>query len=301
MMNRLSLLLILFLSALSLAQAESADSLSSNNTQKTPVSYYSHNNRFLFAEYLYAHGEYEDALSEYLKIIPDDTGHESTISIWNRIVDCAIKSQSDTTATAYIDSLLTVSDTAINRCRLLENKSLIFFKAHRYGPALEALAKVDCPEETFRKHLLTTACLCLNNQWQQAGHCVAAYTPVLASDSIAKNITMSWITMKNSLSYKSPLTAACMSAVIPGAGKWYTGEYRDGIMALIFCGACAYQAYDGFSRHKTSSIKGWIFSSLGTLFYTGTIYGSAYAVKMFNKKLDNHIFETIEFTINGQM
>jgi TM2 domain-containing membrane protein YozV len=250
---------------------------------------------------LYAHGEYEDALSEYLKIIPDDTGHESKTGIWSRVVDCAIKSQSDTTATAYIDSLLTISDTAINHCRLLENKSLIFFKAHQYSLALVALAKVDCREETYRKHLLTTACLCLNNQWQQAGKYAAAFTPVLASDSIAKDITMSWITMKDSLSYKSPLKAACISAVIPGAGKWYVGEYRDGIMALIFCGACAYQAYDGFSRHGTSSAKGWIFSSLGTLFYSGTIYGSAYAVKMYNKKLDNHIFEKIEFTINGQM
>src|SRR4030042_2099390 len=46
--------------------------------------------------------------------------------------------------------------------------------------------------------------------------------------------------------YKSPLTAAVLSAIIPGAGKIYTGNYGDGITAFLLTGILSFLAYDNF-------------------------------------------------------
>lgn len=82
---------------------------------------------------------------------------------------------------------------------------------------------------------------------------------------------------------KSPLKAAILSAIIPGAGKIYASETADGITAFIAAVGSAYLAYDNFNAgHKA---RGWIFSAIGAGFYAGNIYGSAAAVQIFNARI----------------
>ncbi len=51
---------------------------------------------------------------------------------------------------------------------------------------------------------------------------------------------------KNEPPDKNPTLAGIMSAVIPGSGKMYVGEWGDGIMALVTTGLFAFLAYDNF-------------------------------------------------------
>jgi TM2 domain-containing membrane protein YozV len=83
---------------------------------------------------------------------------------------------------------------------------------------------------------------------------------------------------------KKPWLAGCMSAIIPGTGKFYTGDVADGIMGLVFVGSTAFQCYRGFSKQGVKSARGWIFGTLSLGFYTGNIYGSVKAAKRKNQK-----------------
>ena len=83
--------------------------------------------------------------------------------------------------------------------------------------------------------------------------------------------------------FKSPLKAAILSAVIPGAGKFYTHEYADGIVAFLTTGILSYIAYTDF--HADHKIRGWIFTALASGFYAGNIYGSAASAQIFNAKI----------------
>lgn len=79
---------------------------------------------------------------------------------------------------------------------------------------------------------------------------------------------------------KSPVLAAAMSAVIPGAGKVYAGDLRSGVSTFIIVGALG--AIVAESAHKL----GWndwrtiSLSSVLGLFYIGNIYGSAITVSV---------------------
>jgi len=84
--------------------------------------------------------------------------------------------------------------------------------------------------------------------------------------------------------YKSPAWAGIFSAIIPGSGKMYVGEWGDGITGFLLTGLFAFLAYDNFKAdHDT---RAWIFTGIGAFFYAGNIYGSISAAQIFNAKIN---------------
>jgi len=93
----------------------------------------------------------------------------------------------------------------------------------------------------------------------------------------------SLIDRSKTLPRKSPFLSGLLSGLIPGLGKAYTGQWKDGLFALVFVGANALGAYRGFDRRGTASAYGWIFGGIGTAFYLGNIYGSVKAAQQYNQ------------------
>ncbi len=82
---------------------------------------------------------------------------------------------------------------------------------------------------------------------------------------------------------KSITTAAIFSAIIPGAGKIYTGEIGDGITTFISTALSAYLAYTNFNADH--QFRGWLFTGLTAFFYGGSIYGSAASAQIYNARI----------------
>jgi len=79
---------------------------------------------------------------------------------------------------------------------------------------------------------------------------------------------------------KNPLLAAALSTVLPGAGKFYTENYSDGAVALIFTGLFYGLAVHNFSKDK--NIAGAVYAGIGLFFHAGSIYGSATSAQIYN-------------------
>lgn len=86
---------------------------------------------------------------------------------------------------------------------------------------------------------------------------------------------------------KSPFLAAAMSAIVPGTGKAYTKNWKDGLISFVFVGVMAFQSYRMFNKHGVNDARGWIYGTIGTGFYIGNIYGSAKSANDFNRKKIN--------------
>jgi TM2 domain-containing membrane protein YozV len=99
--------------------------------------------------------------------------------------------------------------------------------------------------------------------------------------------------LKTNPPYKSPELAGVMSAIIPGSGKMYVGEWGDGITALLVTSLFAFLAYDNFKADHTT--RAWIFTGLGAFFYAGNIYGSIAAAQIFNAKVDFDFSNGLKF------
>ena len=97
------------------------------------------------------------------------------------------------------------------------------------------------------------------------------------------------MTSIDNLKLKHTGVAAILSMVVPGLGKAYVGEWKDGLISLMFVGASAFQAYRGFNENGVKSVSAWIFSSVTAGFYFGNIYGSVKSVKRYNNKKTDKI------------
>ncbi len=98
---------------------------------------------------------------------------------------------------------------------------------------------------------------------------------------------------------KSPAASAALSAIVPGLGKIYSHDWKDGLLSLLFVATNAWQSYRGFSKNGISSVTGWVFGSLAVGFYTANIFGSWKSASIFNSKqvdLIGHETESVLFT-----
>ena len=89
---------------------------------------------------------------------------------------------------------------------------------------------------------------------------------------------------KENLPNRSPFIAGVLSAIIPGTGKIYTGEYSDGITAVILTGLLTFLSYDNFDHNH--NFRGWLWGGFAALFYAGNIYGSAVSAQIYNAKVN---------------
>jgi TM2 domain-containing membrane protein YozV len=99
------------------------------------------------------------------------------------------------------------------------------------------------------------------------------------------------------VNYKSPALALGLSAILPGSGKFYTGNWKDGLIALVFVGANAFSSYRGFNKHGIESAYGWIFGGLAAGFYAGNLYGSYQAATRYNQKLNDELLDKVQKAI----
>lgn len=79
---------------------------------------------------------------------------------------------------------------------------------------------------------------------------------------------------------KNPTQAAIFSSIIPGAGKFYTGEISDGIISFFATSLSLFLSINNFQHNH--QVRGWIFAGLTSFFYGGNIYGSYVSAKKFN-------------------
>jgi len=98
--------------------------------------------------------------------------------------------------------------------------------------------------------------------------------------------------------HKSPALAGTLSAIIPGSGKMYVGEWGDGITSLLVTSLFAFLAYDNFRADNTT--RAWVFTGLGAFFYAGNIYGSVASAQIFNARIGFEFNNGLELFLKQQ-
>lgn len=87
-----------------------------------------------------------------------------------------------------------------------------------------------------------------------------------------------------SLKVKKPIMAGFLSVLVPGLGKVYAGDWKNGLSSLLMVGTSVFAASRGFNARGINSGMGWVFTGLGTVFYMSSIYGSHKEAKNYNYK-----------------
>jgi hypothetical protein len=97
---------------------------------------------------------------------------------------------------------------------------------------------------------------------------------------------------------KSPALAAVLSAILPGSGKWYAGSRGQALTSFFSFALPAAIATESYFK---SGPKSFLFISsaiLTSIFYSGSIIGSAYSVKRNVSSFNNDINDKILLNIH---
>ena len=86
---------------------------------------------------------------------------------------------------------------------------------------------------------------------------------------------------------KSPALAGILSTLLPGSGKFYSKNWKDGLISFVFISALSFNSYRNFNNHGVNNYRGWLNGGIATGFYLGNIYGSVKSTKDYNKKKIN--------------
>ena len=244
-------------------------------------SLYNQENSKQFATYLYASGNYKLAATEYERLLFLEPENDS---LRQRILKSMLLSEdyegSNMRATLFNMPVEGFSNGMAN----LYSYGLIVAGNQSSARAfLNINSNLSAQEKTH----YTAYSYLLENEFKKAQQLKSESQ--LTMDSQLSALIDETLNIKR----KSPALAAGMSAVVPGLGKFYTGDWKDAIIALVTVGVTGYQSYRGFNRNGVSSGYGWIYGSLAAGFYLGNIYGSASSAKRYNKRQTNQVAQRI--------
>ena len=237
----------------------------------------------MYAHYLFANHEYELASQEFERILfMTDYTNDSLKWLCVKSIRLSGNPQS---AEKRIGNFYPTNN--FPNALLSKEYLKILFEEKKYGLAQKDLFHLEKLDSTDRSVFYLSSLL-LTKQYKKAIEIVDS-TP-------ASNITVAQfkpiIASQKSMSFKKPWLAGTFSAIIPGLGQTYAGNWKDGVFALIFTGSSAFQAYRGFHKAGIGSPFGWIFTAIGSAFYAANIYGAAKAANKYN--FLNHVKISIQ-------
>ena len=251
---------------------------------------YNYDNSKKFAEYLSKSGQYELATREYERLVfmlpQNDSLKTSLLAMYRRsgkLEDALLRGRqlypditfmSSPSAVEYSRSLLLKTDYKMAKDFWLTNTQL------SQPDKVILLATSEILQDDYREAYEILSIL------KDEDHKLAADYKALASQALK-------------IKKKSPALAGIMSTLIPGTGRFYAKDWKDGIVSMLFVGTMAFQSIRGFSKSGVNSTRGWIFGAVGLGFHLGNIHGSVVSAKSYNRKSHQTIRNRIDNLFNS--
>jgi hypothetical protein len=271
MVRLASLLLILFITKSGVAQ-NIFDSISSQK----------------YAQFLFSNQEYKLAHQEYERVLFLTNSQDDSLK-WLCVKSLRLSGE----PSLANRRILTFYPNKDFRSSLLSKEYMkTLFELKRYDQ-IESELPIIHPLDSNDRLFFLLSSLYLSREYTKAD--------ALIDKTVKPNTVVDIFTpvqkFQKDLNFKSPFLAGSMSAVIPGLGQTYAGNWKDGLFSLIFTGSAAFQSYRGFHKTGITSTYGWVYGILSSVFYSANIYGAVKATNKYNYL--NHV--KISIQVGGVM
>ncbi len=235
-----------------------------------------------YADYLFSVKDYQKAANEYERVL---FGCDTTVVRERLLVAYRLSGQYNQSfqQLARLYPTLTQAPTFANEEYI---KLLLLTKQYQRTDSL-LTASILPPGSTIRFKLQSQL---LRSQWKLAGQTLQQTDSILIPE---RSDYSRLIYQAEHIRQKSPFIAASLSLLVPGLGKVYTKDWKDGIVSFLFVGILAFQAGRSFNQRGPESVAGWAYTSVDLGFYLGNVYGSYKSARQFNEKQHRRLHEEV--------
>lgn len=247
----------------------------------------SYSNSLKYADYLFTQKEYQLSAIEYQRISylqPNDTVAKLRLVQSYRLMNDLENAKS------YLNKYFPDCASECPETFAIENFSILFLD-QQYQDCYRFLLENKSIHQPAKTEF-EVGTLLMQNKWEEAKMLSESY---LQSNDKTLNINDLYnISLKGTqIKYKNPYSAALFSGVIPGSGKVYTGQWKDGIFAFITVGSLSWLTYR-LIKDKGINVGSIISGSVAFSFYTANILGSYKSAKKYNHKVNKELTKDIE-------
>ena len=229
-----------------------------------------------FAQHLYRKGQYAFAAQEFDRLCFMQPSNDSLVYWKLKAV-----------ARGRLIEKYSFDSCRIQSSSLLSNEyACMLLLNRRYAQGLEFVKASKQFDQSCRSERIVEIHL-LRAEWDNA-------RKAAASAPLASKAASLLLLVENRPRHRSPALALALSALVPGAGKAYTGRYSDALSSFLLVAINAWQAHSGFNKLGNKSLYAWFFAGMGASFYLGNLYGSYRSALEFNQT------ENERFSIKAQ-
>ena len=227
-----------------------------------------------YGDEFFKRGEYYRAITMFHMALFDYSGNEDKCRVLLKSAEAFIKA-------GYYEDALGEYDEAQNFCsdrsRLLYLRGRLFFLKKNYSMAADLWGKLS--GEKFR--FLEGVSLVLSGDGK-GWDLVERYGKKAGIKDIGKLLRL----RNEEIPQRSPVVAAILSAVLPGAGQIYTAHYGEAGMSLVVNALFGFLIWQSLEKAREIPHYGYtetaFWSFIGMGFYLGNIYGAVLSAKQFN-------------------
>ena len=262
--------------------------------------YYSPENIYRFAEYLYQTGDYQAAANEfqrYIFSVHDSSRVDSTLL---KIGVCYQKEGDPDLSISFYQNLLKSTSTTVLRDQAHYLTAKTYLHTGDYDKSAlyidKNLSAVSSGKVNFQMQKLLGIDYLYQQQWMDARQQFSILLNSEYSDTTILRLNK-FADEGERLDHKYPFMAGLLSTIIPGSGKVYAGRWEDGLFSFVSIGFYAWQCFDGFHRDGKRSTKGWVYGIMGSVFYLGNIYGSVIAARLQNERTRDEFIHKLDLEI----
>ncbi|MGB3467162.1 MAG: hypothetical protein WBA74_17910 [Cyclobacteriaceae bacterium] len=235
-------------------------------------------NSLRYAKYLYANGDYKEAIPELNRCI-----FLAADKSKNEVLDLLLVSYRRTN---QYHEMLHASESLYPSGDfpdpVLKELHYSFILSNKLALG-DQLLQTRPFEERYNQIRFEVAYDVFSNQYDNGLKKISSFTPQTPEGTQFNTRATIMLREAAALKYKSPAKAGLLSMIIPGAGKFYANRKKDAVFSFILTVVAAYQSYRAFNKNGIDSVFGWVYGGLAGGFYVGNIYGSVQAAKRTNE------------------
>lgn len=247
--------------------------LTSINFAQDEINYFSNENRLRFGDYLFCEIDYLRAIDEYKLVLKEKNSDSLKFKIALAYQKLGKYYESENSLKELFNSQQLHNDAKFEYAKTL-------YLSKRFSLLNEIVSDNSFIETSKRNEIQKLHHLTQLYSLQAIEDSSKFFQPFNQNESVE---LLKFYIRRQNLGNKSPALAAILSAVVPGLGKIYTGNYGDGVTAFLLTGVLTFLSIDNFNAQH--DFRGWLFAGLAAYFYAGNIYGSAASAQLFNANL----------------
>ncbi len=222
-----------------------------------------------FANHLFEEGDYYRAITEYKRLLFISSNPSEQRFARQRILSAFKRAGRLEEASAYLDNFTN------DQFRYME-KAKLHLLMNDTGQARQYLKLI----ESDTVHILLGWSYMMDGDWENSQKAFQRIPDDSPLSATANSLVTSAEEAEHTIPRKSPVLSGLLSALIPGAGRFYTERPGDGLFSFLTVAIPAIATY--YYWHEERERATVIAASFTAVFYLGDLYGAVMSAHQYN-------------------